>query len=382
MKAEYVSRLEDLNELTPIERAGLEEVSDRFQFLANKYYLSLVDWQDPDDPIRRIVVPCREELDDWGKLDASGEETYTVMPGLQHKYNSTALLLVSNACAGICRYCFRKRIFIGDPVEAVSDLEQAFRYIGQHREITNVLLTGGDPLMLPTSRLEEIIVRLRGIDHVRAIRIGTRMLPYDPFRILDDPPLVDMIERHSTQNKAIYVVSHFCHPRELTEFAKKAVFRLRSAGALVLNQTPILRGINDDPETLATLFNLLVSVGSAPYYVFQCRPALGNKPYAVPLEEAYVTFERAKSLVSGLAKRIRYVMSHFTGKIEIVGRTKEYTYFKYHRAARDEMSGRFMVFKRNPEAFWFDDYHEMVDSYQIAGDWETEPDQTECTAAG
>jgi L-lysine 2,3-aminomutase len=117
---------------------------------------------------------------------------------------------------------------------------------------------------------------------------------------------------------------------------------------------------------LAELLARLSFIGVIPYYIFQCRPALGNKPYTVPIEEGCDIVEQAKSLVSGLAKRARYTMSHTTGKVEIVGRTKDYVYFKYHRAFRDEDSGRFMVFKSDPNAYWFDDYDEPVHDRPIA----------------
>jgi L-lysine 2,3-aminomutase len=156
------------------------------------------------------------------------------------------------------------------------------------------------------------------------------------------------------------------HPRELTEPAVNAVTLLQKAGAIIANQTPLLRGINDNPHILAELLAKLSFVGAAPYYIFQCRPALGNKAYTVPIEEGYEIVEQAKSLVSGLGKRVRFVMSHSTGKIEIVGKTEDRVYFKYHRAATDADSGRFMVFKSNPKAYWFDDYNEVIRDYAIS----------------
>ncbi|MBA7709043.1 hypothetical protein ES703_117950 [subsurface metagenome] len=160
-------------------------------------------------------------------------------------------------------------------------------------------------------------------------------------------------------------MTHFVHPRELTDLAVKAVDLLQEAGAMIANQTPLIRGLNDNPEVMAELLRRLSFIGAVPYYIFQCRPALGNKAYTVPIEEGYEIVEQAKSRVSGLAKRARYTMSHSSGKIEIVGKTKDYVYFKYHRAFRDEDSGRFMVFKSNPNAYWFDDYDELVEDYPI-----------------
>jgi L-lysine 2,3-aminomutase len=191
------------------------------------------------------------------------------------------------------------------------------------------------------------------------------MPAFNPFRITDDPGLSAMIQKYSSDRHKIYVVTHFDHPREITKEAIEAVNRLIAAGAVLCNQTPLIRGINDDAEVLAILFRTLSFIGVPPYYVFQCRPALGNRDYAVPIEEGYDIFEEAKSKVSGLAKRARFVMSHTTGKIEIVGKTIERVYMKYHRAAHDEDSGRFMVFKSNPHAYWLDDYTEIAHDYPI-----------------
>ncbi|MCK4292234.1 MAG: KamA family radical SAM protein [Planctomycetes bacterium] len=365
-RTKYLTKIEQLEQLSEQEIADLKEVTNKFAFRANDYYLSLIDWDDPDDPIRSIIVPHLQELEEWGRLDPSNEEAYTVMPGLEHKYNSTALLLVSNVCDGICRYCFRKRVFMEPQSAYLRDVPAAMQYIRQHSEINNVLLTGGDPLVLTTSKLENIIRQLRQIEHVRIIRIGTKIPAFNPYRIIDDPTLLEMIEACSTERKRIYIMTHFVHSRELTDAAVKAVHLLAKAGAMIANQTPLIRGLNDEPEVMAELLGRLSYIGAVPYYIFQCRPALGNKAYTVPIEEGYEIVERAKSLVSGLGKRVRYTMSHSTGKIEIVGRTKDYVYFKYHRAADDANSGRFMVYRSNPNAYWLDDYDEMVDDCRIS----------------
>ena len=361
-----MTKIEQLEHLSEQEQAELKKVTDQFAFRSNDYYLSLIDWDDPNDPIRQIVIPHIQELDEWGRLDPSDEETYTIIPGLEHKYNSTVLLLVSNICDGICRYCFRKRVFIEPHEECLRDLPAALQYVKQHHEITNVLLTGGEPLILTTSKLENIIRQLRGIDHVQVIRIGTKTPAFNPQRIIEDPALLEMIERYSTEWKKIYVMTHFVHPRELTDLSVRAVNLLHKAGAKIANQMPLIRGVNDNPEVLAELFAKLSFIGAAPYYVFQCRPSLGNRAYTVPIEEGYEILEQAKALVSGLAKRAHFVMSHSSGKIEIVGKTEGLVYFKYHRAARDEDSGYFMAFKCNPNAYWLDDYDEIIQDYPIS----------------
>jgi len=364
-KTKYITRIEQLEQLSEQQRAELKKVTDKFAFRVNDYYLSLIDWDDPNDPIRYIVIPNIQELDEWGRLDPSNEKAYTVMPGLQHKYHSVAVFLVTNKCDAFCRYCFRKRLFIESETEYLQDWDGAYQYVREHPEVTNVLLTGGDALMLTTSELEDIFVKLREIAHVQIIRVGTRIPSYNPYRIIEDPALLKAIKKYSKDEKKIYVMTHFVHPRELTDIAIEGVNLLQRAGAKLANQTPLVRGLNDDPKVLSELLDKLSFIGAIPYYIFQCRPAVGNKAYTVPVEEGYEIVEQAKSLVSGLAKRARYVMSHSTGKIEIVGKTKDMVYFKYHRAFRDQDSGRFMAFRSNPEACWFDDYGEELQNCPI-----------------
>jgi lysine 2,3-aminomutase len=371
---EYLTRIEQLSqfiqrsssagrELSEEEIAELKWVAQKFAFRGNDYYLSLIDWDDPDDPLRKIIVPGPCELDEWGRLDPSDEETYTVMPGLEHKYHSTVLMLISNVCEGICRYCFRKRVFINLQSECLRDLPAAMKYIKQHYEITNVLLTGGDPFVLKPSKLENIVRQLREIDHVRIIRIGTRVPAFNPYRIIEEPDLLEMINKYSSKQKKIYIMAHFIHPRELTDVAIRAIDLLQKAGAILANQMPLIKGVNDKPEVLADLLSELSFIGVVPYYIFQCRPAIGNKAYTVPIEQGYEIVEDAKALVSGLAKRARFVMSHSTGKIEIVGKTDDVVYFKYLRAADDADSGRFLALASNPEAYWLDDYAEVIEDY-------------------
>ncbi|HOP66584.1 MAG TPA: KamA family radical SAM protein [Methanoregulaceae archaeon] len=364
----YITSVDRIESLSEDERNTLREVTDRFAFRSNEYYLSLIDWDDPEDPIRKIIIPDTRELENWGELDASNEKNYTVAPGIQHKYRQTALFLAVDVCGSFCRFCFRKRLFMNDVDEIAKDYSAGIRYIQNHPEITNVLITGGDPLILATPRLEGLISEIRKIDHVQIIRIGTKMLAFNPHRILHDPDLPDMIRRYSSPEKRIYIMAHFNHPREITPQAIEALDLLRDAGAIIVNQTPLLRGINSDPQVLAELFRKLSFIGVPPYYVFQCRPTLGNRLFEMPVEEAYEIFEKAKTGCSGLAKRARFVMSHASGKIEVVGKTEGSTFFKYHQAADPLDVGRFMAFRSNPDAYWFDDYTEQIDDYRVSGD--------------
>ena len=355
-KPTYLTRLSQIPELGEAERNALRPVEEKFVFRTNDYYQSLIDWDDPEDPIRRIIMPERGEAEPWGKLDASDEEEYTVLPGLQHKYRETALLLVNDVCGGYCRFCFRKRLFMDENDEAVRDVTRALEYIRDHPEISNVLLTGGDPLIMSTEKLGAVIGRLRQIEHVRIVRVGSKMPAFNPARILADPSLPAMLARYSTGAGRVYIMAHFNHPRELTPEAVEGLLVLQRAGATTVNQTPLIRGVNDDPDTLAELFSRLSFIGVPPYYVFQCRPTLGNKPYSVPVEAAYEIFSRAQSRCSGLAKRARFVMSHASGKVEVVGLDPTRVYMKYHQAVAPGDQNRFFALKRNPAAHWLDDY--------------------------
>lgn len=353
-KVTYVRDLSKLTQIPEDVRRDLERVAQKYVFRANDYYLELIDWNDPKDPIRQLIIPRIEELDDWGKLDASNEAAVTVAKGVQHKYRDTALLLCNEVCGAYCRYCFRKRLFMDDNDEVSIDISEGLEYIRRHPEINNVLLTGGDPLLMATRRLRDIFARLREIPHVHIIRIGTKMPAFNPWRVLDDPDLLEAISTYSKDDRRIYVMAHFDHPRELTPDAVRGLEALQKAGAVVVNQCPLIRGINDDPAVLQTMFEKLSYIGAPQYYVFQGRPTAGNAPYEVPIVRGYHIVEEAKRHVSGLAKRARFSMSHETGKIEIVGIDERHIYMRYHRAKRIEDEGRFMVFERDDEAYWLD----------------------------
>jgi lysine 2,3-aminomutase len=357
-KPRYLTKLDQIPQLTKTEKRRLQPVSERFVFRTNDYYQSLIDWDDPGDPIRRLVIPMESELDGWGELDASNEGLYTKVPGLEHKYRDTALLLVNDVCGAYCRFCFRKRLFMDDNDEVVRDVTQGLAYIRRHPEISNVLLTGGDPLIMSASKLEPILRQLREIPHVKIIRIGTKMPAFNPQRIVGDEDLLKVIETHSSSEGRIYIMAHFNHPRELTAVARESLALLQKHGAITVNQTPLIAGVNDNTETLLELFNELSFMGVPPYYVFQCRPTEGNKEYSAPLEAGYRMFLKAQSQCSGLAKRARFCMSHLTGKIEVAALAKDIIVFKYHQAADPKNFGRVMIFERNPEAHWFDDYPE------------------------
>ncbi|HEY4391246.1 MAG TPA: KamA family radical SAM protein [Paenibacillus sp.] len=350
----YITNIDKVTQLSQMERDQLRPITDKFVFRANDYYLNLIDWDDPNDPIRKLVIPNTGELREYGRWDASDEDTNYVVPGCQHKYRTTALLIVSEVCGAYCRYCFRKRLFRNDVKEAMADVTPGIEYISRHPEINNVLLTGGDSLILATSKLRSILESLRAIDHVKIIRLGSKIPVFNPMRIYEDPDLLQLISEFSSADKRIYVMAHINHPREITAEARKCFEALHKAGAIVVNQTPILKGINDDEKVLGELLDKLSWAGVTPYYFFINRPVAGNSDFVIPLQRAYELVEGAKARTSGLGKRVRLSMSHTSGKIEILAVENEMAYLKYHQS-RDNEYGKFMVLECPEDAAWFDD---------------------------
>lgn len=350
----YITSIDKVEGLSQEEKDKLRPITEKYVFRANDYYLGLINWDDPNDPIRKLVIPNEGELQEYGRWDASDEVTNYVVPGCQHKYRTTALLIVSEVCGSYCRYCFRKRLFRKDVKEAMADVTPGIEYIRQHPEINNVLLTGGDSLILATKKLRMIIEALREIDHVKIIRLGSKMPVFNPMRIYEDEELLDLIREYSTPEKRIYVMAHVNHPRELTPQALRAFEALHQAGAIVVNQSPVLRGINDDPVVLGELLDKLSWAGVTPYYFFINRPVAGNSDFVLPLKDVYRIIEEAKARTSGLGKRVRLAMSHTSGKIEILAIENGKAYLKYHQS-RDDEYGKFMVLDCPDDATWFDD---------------------------
>jgi len=350
----YRTDIGKIEQLPEAEREKLKPITNKFVFRVNDYYLNLIDWDDPNDPIRKLVIPNEGELKEYGRWDASDEDTNYVVPGCQHKYESTALLIVSEVCGAYCRYCFRKRLFRNDVKEATTDVEPGLRYIASQPRISNVLLTGGDSLILATPKLQAILTRLREIEHVRIIRLGSKIPVFNPMRIYEDESLLETLKTFSTPDRRIYVMAHINHPREITPEAVRGFEALHNAGVIVVNQTPILRGINDDSKVLGELLDKLSWAGVTPYYFFVNRPVAGNRDFVLPLERVYRLVEEAKALTSGLGKRVRLSMSHTSGKIEILAIEDGKAYLKYHQS-RDGQYGKFMTLDCPPDAAWFDD---------------------------
>lgn len=358
-----IAQLKEYLALTPEEGKRLQKVIERHPMSITRYYMSLIDKNDPNDPIRKMIVPSEKEMNISGSYDTSGEEENTKMPGLQHKHSQTALILATNRCTAYCRYCFRKRMVGLSNEETLRRFNNAIKYIETHKEINNVLISGGDALILPTTVIAKFLERLSAVSHLDFIRLGSKIPVVFPDRLVEDKELLALLKNISTKSKKIYVVTQFNHPKEITKKSAAAVDALIHSAVIVNNQTVLMRGVNDNPQILAQLQNRLVSIGVNPYYVFQCRPVKRVKSeFQIPLCEGYEIVEKAKALLNGHSKRFKYMMSHKTGKIEIVGITDDYIYFKYHQAKAAKNTGRFFRRKLNKTGGWLDDFEEAAHS--------------------
>jgi len=344
--------------LTPKEEKEMEEVVKIHPMLISNYYLSLINKKDRHDPIRKMIVPSGKELITAGSYDTSGEHRNTKMPGLQHKYRQTAFILATNRCAAYCRFCFRKRLVGLSDKEVIRRFDKAVSYIKKHKEINIVLISGGDPFVLPTKVLKTFLEKLLPIKHLDFIRFGTRTPVTFPQRIINDQSLLKLLKKYSVRGRHIYVVTHFNHPKEITKYSQKAIDLLQNANVQIHNQAVLLKGVNDNPDTLAKLINKLIKIDVLPYYVFQCRPVKRVKNhFQVPLYRGFKIFKEAKSKIKGhiICKRLKYIMSHRTGKIEIIGILKDRIYFKYHHAKNSKDTSRLFSQKLNKTAGWLDE---------------------------
>ena len=353
-------QLSELLGLSKEEQAQYAEVLERFPMRIPPYYLSLADPSDPDDPIRRMCIPSLAELAQDGSFDTSGEAQNTRLPGVQHKYRQTVLLLSTNQCAMYCRYCFRKRLVGLTADELNHRVDDAVAYIREHTEVNNVLISGGDALMNPDAILERYLRELTAIPHLDFLRFGSRVPVTLPQRIYEDDELLDLFRTYS-KVKPVYVVTHFNHPREMTDESRRAVRALQDCGVQFRNQTVLLRGVNDDPLTLGALLSGLTSIGVNPYYIFQCRPVTGVKGrFQVPLLEGMRITDEARDMQNGFGKSVRYVMSHHRGKIEILGLLPGFAggstaLFKFQQARTDTDTNTLFTRPLLSTDTWLDD---------------------------
>ena len=307
------------------------------------------------EQLKQIVEPSLAELESSGALDTSGEHNHTKMNGLQHKYPQTVLLLVTDHCFSYCRFCFRKRLFGKPSQEVVRDYGEISQYIKEHPEITDVLLSGGDPFVLGTEQLQSILDHLLPIPHLTSIRFGTRGIIYYPPRFRDKG-LADLFRRIKMAKKTPVIVTHIDHIGEVSEETELAIKKLRRLGVQFFNQTVLLRNVNDDPDILTATFARLHSLGVRPYYLFQTRPVKGASHFQTPLRRGVEIVHDVNKRLTGIQKTYRYIMAHYSGKIEILDISKDNRLrMRYHQCRDPRKIG--MVFSRpyREDAYWLDD---------------------------
>ncbi|MGA2818610.1 MAG: lysine-2,3-aminomutase-like protein [Xanthobacteraceae bacterium] len=288
------------NALAPRERLGaLAEVAARYAVAITPAMADLIDRDDPHDPIARQFVPDARELERRPEesSDPIGDDIFSPVEGVVHRYPDRVLLKVVNACAVYCRFCFRREM-VGPARGGLSPaaLAAALDYIGRHPQIWEVILSGGDPLVLSARRLMDAVTRLAAIAHVKVIRVHTRVPVVAPERI--DAALI----RALRTDKATFVVLHINHPRELTKEARAACARFVDAGIPLLSQSVLLRGVNDDVETLGALMRTLIECRIKPYYLHQADLAPGTAHLRTTIAEGQTLMRGLRGRYSGLCQ--------------------------------------------------------------------------------
>jgi lysine 2,3-aminomutase len=268
-----VEHLREYMDLTPEEEAGCDFANNKLALAITPYFFNLIDRDDPNCPIRRQVIPRGEEMHVAPEelLDPVGEEGSMGVDGLVHRYPDRCLFLVTNVCAAYCRYCTRSRLVSNAlGYDFHPNYENALKYIEEHPQIRDVLLSGGDPLLLSDKKLDYILGRLRAIPHVEFIRIGSRIPVFLPQRIT--PGLQEIFRKHGP----VWMSIHVNHPRECTEELYEACERLSFAGVPLGNQSVLLKGVNDDAATMRSLVHRLLQMRVRPYYLYQCDLITGS----------------------------------------------------------------------------------------------------------
>lgn len=360
-----VKELEEYLPLGKKEKKELLEVAERHPMNIPRYYLELINPADPEDPIRKLAVPSTDELILAGAMgettgDPYGDDKHDKGNGILHKYPYTALVVATEYCSMYCRHCFRKRM-VGLPNDqTVKSFQQAAQYIAEHKEIKNVVMSGGDPLLLPTEYLRSMLDSLKNIDHLNYVRIGSRAPVVFPIRFFDDE-LIDLLADFNA-DKPLYVPTHFNHPNEITPTAREAIQRLRDAGVTVNNQAVLLKGVNDSVDTLCELMDGLLQIGVNPYYLYQCMPVERVRHhFQIPLKEGVDLVDDARRKMDGYAKRFKFIIGHDIGKLEICGRVDDKLILKqlHARPGHQEESSRILVRQLTESGGWLDDLPEV-----------------------
>lgn len=291
-------QLKEVLELTSEEIEGIKHSKGRLALAVTPYFASLMDPFNPNCPIRRQAIPRVEEihLSKNEMVDPLGEDKHSPVPGLVHRYPDRVLLLVTDQCAVYCRYCTRRRL-VGSHERSITqgNFEEVLKYLKSHRKVRDVLLSGGDPLLLENERLEEILSRLRALPHIELLRIGTRVPVTLPQRITGG--LVRMLKKYHP----LMISIHFTHPKEITDAVRKACNELADGGIPLGSQTVLLKGINDKPYIMKKLVQELLKIRVRPYYIYQCDLAMGTEHFRTSVATGIQIIEKLRGHTTGYA---------------------------------------------------------------------------------
>jgi L-lysine 2,3-aminomutase len=403
--AKHLDQLTARAGLCDAERLAVRAVATVLPFRTNDYVLeSLIDWSAaPDDPIYRLVFPQADMLppEDVAPIadllsqgaaerelqaaahsvrlrlnpHPAGQLALNVpefgdepLPGVQHKYPETVLIFPrqGQTCHAYCTYCFRWAQFVGEPdlKMATDDMTRVVSYLTAHPEVTSVLITGGDPMIMGTSVLRRYVEPLLGLEQLESIRIGTKSLSYWPQRFVSDPDADEalwLFEQVAAAGKTLAFMAHFTHPRELEPaLVARAIGRIRSAGAVIRTQAPLIRTINDDAATWSHMWRMQLRLGLVPYYMFVERDTGPQGYFGVPLVRATEIFRDAYSSISGLGRTVRGPsMSATPGKVCVDGVAEvagQQVFVLHMIQARDpSLVGRPFFAEFDPDATWLSD---------------------------
>ncbi|MDI1320583.1 MAG: KamA family radical SAM protein [bacterium] len=293
-----VEQLERYLTLTPEEKAGCLFATHKLALAITPYFFNLIDRSDPNCPLRKQVIPRSDEsvISSGEMLDSLGEDSHSPVPGLVHRYPDRVLFLVTDRCAAYCRYCTRSRLVSNaQDYNFHPEYEQALRHIEAHPEIRDVLLSGGDPLLLSDKKLDHLLGRLRAIKHVEFIRIGSRIPVFLPQRIT--PALCAIFKKHGP----IWMSIHVNHPKEATQELKDACERLSFAGVPLGNQSVLLKGVNDDADVMQALVHRLLRMRVRPYYIYQMDLITGGAHFKVDVRQGIEIIRALRGHTTGYA---------------------------------------------------------------------------------
>ncbi|MFM7469828.1 MAG: KamA family radical SAM protein [Vampirovibrionales bacterium] len=288
-------QIQQLLVLTESEHEAFQAMGINLPFAITPYYLTLMDPTNPEDPLRKTMIPQSSELFHGPEEyeDPCGEDGAMVAPGLVHRYPDRVLFLVNETCAVYCRYCTRSRL-VGSGAHEV-DFEQAYAYLEAHPEIRDVLISGGDPLIMSDEKLDRILTRLRQIPHLEVVRIGSKIPMVMPQRITDE--LCTMLKKHHP----FFMSVHVAHPDELTPEATAALNKLADAGIPTFSQTVLMAGVNDSLAVMKPLMTGLLKRRVRPYYLYQCDPVQGTRHFRTPVQKGLEIIEGLRGHITGYA---------------------------------------------------------------------------------